>query len=195
MTHTNPTCFENKSSIPSSSRRPFLIFSLVVAISVFNWAGTAAFFIPGFTSTASAFRGALVGKSADQNIGYLSDQALSWQTEVYDTDNFHSGGSEFFVIPAGVSKVRVSGSVLWNNNTGAGSRFLYTKTDNQFAPLGRALTANRKTGSYVMGQSVHSAVMNVSQGQIIRLHADQDSGITTSVLAGNNTWFAIQVVP
>ncbi len=195
MTHTNPTCFENKSSIPSSSRRPFLIFSLVVAISVFNWAGTAAFFIPGFTSTASAFRGALVGKSADQNIGYLSDQALSWQTEVYDTDNFHSGGSEFFVIPAGVSKVRVSGSVLWNAAVNAGSRYLYTKTNGAFAPQGRALKADRKASPFVMGQSVHSAVMNVSPGQLIRLHADQTSGSTTSVLAGNNTWFAIEVVP
>ena len=195
MTHTNPTCFENKSSIPASLRRPFLIFSLAVAISVFNWAGTAAFFIPGFTSIASAFQGALIGSTSNQNVGHLSDTALGWNTEVYDTNNFHSGSNNYFVIPSGVSKVRVSGSVLWNNNTGAGSRFLYTKTDNQFAPLGRALTANRKTGSYVMGQSVHSAVMNVSQGQIIRLHADQDSGITTSVLAGNNTWFAIQVVP
>ncbi len=195
MTHINPTYFENKSSIPSSLRRSFLIFSLAVAISVVNWAGTAAFFIPGFTSIASAFRGALVGKSANQNIGSLSDQALSWQTEVYDTDNFHSGGNEFFIIPAGVTKVRVSGSVLWSANVNRGSRYLYTKTGGSFAPRGRALKADTKAAPYEMGQSVHSAVMTVSPGQFIRLHADQTSGYTTSIIAGNNTWFAIEVVP
>ncbi len=195
MNHANPTCFENKSNIPASLRRPFLIFSLAVAISVMQWSATTAFSLPGLTSTATAFQGALIGSTSNENVGHLSDTALGWNTEEYDTNNFHSGSNNYFVIPAGVTKVRVSGSVLWSANTNSGSRFLYTKTDNQFAPLGRALTANKKAPSYVMGQSVHSAVMNVSQGQIIRLHADQDSGITTSVIAGNNTWFAIQVVP
>ncbi len=195
MTHANPTCLEAKSPISASLRRSFLIFSLAVAISVVNWAGTAAFFIPGFTSIASAFRGALVGKTGPQNVGHLSNTALSWNTEVYDTDNFHSGGNDYFVIPAGVTRVRLSGSVLWSDNTNSGSRFLYTTRNGGFVPEGRAVSAIPKTQAFVMGQVMSTAVLAVSPGQIFRLRADQDSGITTSVLNSPVTWFAIEVLP
>ncbi len=195
MTYSDPTCLEIKPSIPTSLRRSFLIFSLAAAISVMQWSATTAFSLPGLTSIASAFQGALVGTNTNQNVANLSDTAIWWNIEAYDTNNFHAGSNNFFTIPAGVFKVRVSGSVLWHDNTNAGSRYLYTKTNNAFAPQGRALTASTKTGAFVMGQSVHSAVMNVSPGQQIRLHADQNSGITTNVRAGNNTWFAIEVLP
>jgi len=145
--------------------------------------------------TLPNFKGALLIKNADQNINHLSDTPVTWQTEVYDIGNFHAPGADSFVIPVGpVTHVRISGSVLWDANPSAGGRFIYTTTNGGFAEKGRAISAIPKIATHVMGQGVHTAVLEVRAGDIIRLHADQDSGITTKILNSPVTWFALEVV-
>lgn len=141
------------------------------------------------------FKGALLVKNADQNINNLSDTPVTWQTEVYDTDNFHAPGADSFVIPVGpVTHVRISGSVLWDANPSSGGRFIYTTTNGGFNEKGRSISAIPKIATHVMGQGVHTAVLEVRAGDIIRLHADQDSGSTTKILNSPVTWFALEVV-
>jgi len=127
-------------------------------------------------------------------VGNLSDTALTWQTEEYDTDNFHAQNTNYFIIPYGVIKVRITGSVLWSDDTNQGSRYLYTKINDQFNKNGRGLSAIPKTRSYSMGQFVQTAIISVKEGDVIRLHADQDSGRTTKITKSPPTWFSLEVI-
>lgn len=123
----------------------------------------------GPAGQAPIFRGALAGGNAGQSIRPLSDTVLTWQTESYDTGGFHAPDSDSFVIPKGVSKVRLSGAVVWSVNP-TGSRYLYTytngggytKTKRQFKIIRTSpfRCASRHT---IMDQNVHSAVMAVSE--------------------------------
>jgi hypothetical protein len=148
----------------------------------------------GPPGTSYQFRGALVWSTTDQTVPHLTDTNLAWQSEIYDTDNLHAPGSNFFKIPAGVSRVRLSGGVVWDS-TPSGSRAIFTKVNNLLKPVGRALVFSPKTTNFVMGQNIHSAVIVVNANDEIRLVATQDSGQNV-VVHGNNeaTWFAIEIL-
>ncbi len=178
----------------SRLKNSFVIFSLAVAISIISWAGTATFSIPGLTSIASAqFRGALLGSTTNQTVPNLTETTVAWNTVAYDTDNFNTVPS-FFIIPAGVSKIRVSGSVVWSPYI-LGSRFLWVELNGQTIPLGRGLSSIPATQNIAMGQEVRSAVIQVSQGQSLRLKVYQNSGIPLTVYGSNTaSWFAIEVL-
>ncbi len=148
----------------------------------------------GPQGTSYQFRGALVWSTSDQTVPHLTDTDIIWQAEIYDTDGFHPPNSTAFVIPAGVSKVRLSAGVVWDA-TPSGARAIFTTLNGQLQPVGRALVFSPKTTNFVMGQNIQSAVILVNTGDVIRLAATQDSGQNV-VVHGNNaaTWFAIEVL-
>ncbi len=195
MTHVNQHCLKTKLRISNNSKQIIKIFSLAIAISFISWIGAATFSIPGLSSIASAqFRGALIGSNINQTVPNLTETTLSWQIEAYDTDNFHSGGSSLFNIPIGVSKVRVSGSVVWSNNN-SGSRFIWVLLNDQYIPLGRGLSSIPAAPFFPMGQAVYTGVIQVVPGQNLRMKAYQTSGAPLTIFGANTaTWFSIEVL-
>jgi hypothetical protein len=63
------------------------------------------------------FRGALVYKfDADQVVASDANVQLTVSNVVYDTDGFFNPTTNRFVIPAGVSKVRLTAQAIWGSN-------------------------------------------------------------------------------
>ncbi len=65
---------------------------------------------------ATAFRGALVAKTANQTISNLTGTVLTWDAEDYDTDAIHDNvtNNSRLTVPAGVVFVQLAASAFWN---------------------------------------------------------------------------------
>lgn len=143
------------------------------------------------TQTNRAFRGAMCSLTATRSFANVIFP-VPWDTTLYDTDAFWSIASPGrFVIPQGVTKVRLSaamspdGSVLGSNNDTLGFR----KNGERFP--GEAVSG-RELGYADVGLSITSPVIPVVPGDFFEVRY---SNSTT----GNKAWsvhsyFSIEVV-
>lgn len=134
----------------------------------------------------AGFSGALVRLSVDQNV---SSGLITWDTEVYDTDAWHSTSSDTgrMTTPSGTSLLRLTGNAQ------------HASTIQNF-PIG---LERQGADFYGMAQSfagpyaiqaacnVVSALIEVSAGVWFNL----DSLFNDDVDASENTWFAVERVP
>jgi hypothetical protein len=122
---------------------------------------------------APAFRGALLNLTATKPVPSAVDTALPWDGVVYDSEGFWSSGNPTRItIPAGISKARFKGNILWGFG-GGGYRHIWI----------------HKNGALFPGTGKES-----DAGDIFEFIARQTSGSTKNVLAAPDTWFAIEVV-
>lgn len=112
---------------------------------------------------ASGFVGVSVSSTTDQTVSNATYTALTWDSEYFDTDSFHSNvtNNSRITIPSGkAGKYLVSGYITWDNGT-TGSRQLvirkngsstYTQslTAANFYPTGTvSYTADLAVGDYI----------------------------------------------
>ena len=143
------------------------------------------------------FRGSLVYSSVDFTISNDTLTTLSWDTESYDTDGFHSAGAPTqFVVPTGVTMVRLLGSTLWDTNATGYRKQVFQK--NGADVRGQAMQSHRQhTGGTInTAYQLSSAPIQVSAGDTLTLAAYQNSGANRTISAdsGFSTWFAIMVM-
>lgn len=108
------------------------------------------------SSTTPTFVGCSVTKSANQTISNNTSTLLTWDTEQFDTDGFHSTttNTSRITIPSGKNgKYNITFSVRWVANTTGRRRIVIRKNGvdafNGFE-AGQSIDATSNTGSLVM---------------------------------------------
>lgn len=146
-------------------------------------------------SSGLAFTGALVKKSANQSTANFTNGALiDWTAEEYDNGNFHDNttNSSRLTVPAGVTKVRVSGQVYIQNSTGDTWKAVYILKNGSSAYTGFAGTTI-ESGFASMSPQTSTPVISVVPGDYFEfgLQEELDSNVTINA---TYSWFAIEVV-
>ena len=140
------------------------------------------------------FKGALLRKGENQLIPNDTIMALTWTDVVYDTDNIHDIGSPTrLTIPSGISKIKITGSVGFHENTG-GRRvvFIYKNGDGRYS--GRAsVTVVPVAGTATVVQ-VSSPVLPVVAGDYFEIMVQQTSGQDIYITDYYNVWVAIEAI-
>lgn len=139
------------------------------------------------------FKGALINKSAGGSIPSGSWTSLTFDTEQYDTDAWHSTvtNTDRLTVPSGVSKVRLCAQAGWASSaTGARGLRIIKNADSAPAIGLPNLFLPGQTGGNSL--NVQSSVIDVTPGDYFRLQAYQASGAGLDLLTP--TWFAIEVV-
>lgn len=149
----------------------------------------------------AAFRGALVYYGGlGQSIADTFTTAVAFNYESYDTDEIHDGSTNNtrLTVPAGVTKVRLSGSVAWaGNTTGRRALRMYKNGVGSFAGNPHSTQSGYSVSH---GQSVSSGALAVTGGDYFELVVYQDSGAALDVnenvfgLNERDTWFCMEIL-
>lgn len=141
----------------------------------------------GGDGALAEFKGALVTKSTTQSLLSSTTTALTFDTEEYDTSGFHDNvtNNSRLTVPAGVSRVRVSGMVT--RQTTANQLYAdIAKNGSDFIGKGEADTDTSGSDSV----NVISAIVDVSPGDYFELRAFASTSSTLEA----ECWFAIEAI-
>jgi hypothetical protein len=125
-----------------------------------------------WASSGSSFSGVLVGNTASQNIPNNTATAITWATETFDTDAFHSTSSNTsrITIPSGkAGYYLVGGQVEINANT---SGFRTLSLYKNGSPYKRVTI----TPSGLEPTMVITVPINLAVGDYVELYFTQNSG-------------------
>lgn len=157
-----------------------------------------------------SFRGALVrkalnnGAAVNQTLGNNVSNpfdVVSFNESVYDTDSLWNGTDNCFVVPAGVSKVRLLGQVVFLQNGGGTRQILaQRKSASQANPTvwsfftGQPIQNTEAVSGTTTDPSFASVVIPVAAGDKFALMAWQTSGHNIDISGGTGTFFAMEIV-
>lgn len=152
----------------------------------------------------AAFKGALVYKAgSDQSIPNGIQTMTTFNTEVYDTDGFFDASTSAtrFVIPEGVTAVRMACQHIWYNNANGIRQIVLKKNypaNNGYGvggwyPGNPAVTLGAN-GATTTDPHVYTGVIPVQAGDFFECEAYQNSGVGLNLLASVGTWFFIEAV-
>jgi hypothetical protein len=140
------------------------------------------------SAPAATFAGVSVYKSTNQSVSNATFTAITFDTEDYDTDAFHSTSSNTsrFTVPSGkAGKYLISGNIAFDAN-GTGVREIAIYKNGSVLNYGPTIQTVAATyGTYVP----ISYVLNLSVADYIEIFAFQNSGGTLAVqgLSTNTT--------
>lgn len=144
------------------------------------------------------FRGAMIKLPATpptQDVPPGSAHIVSWGQEVYDTDNFWDPANpEYFLIPAGVSNVRITSNVVWEGTDQTGTRWLWMTKNGQSDFDGNPLSSMNATDPGFTGQNFTSGVIPVVENDQFRLEINHLAGADLNITDNESTWFAIEII-
>ena len=155
-----------------------------------DFGGSAIYVSDGGPAWSRAF----VSSSSDQEIPNATPTLLVWQTEHYDDgDWFASSGDEFFTVPTGVTRVRLSGGVNWE--AGGGTFRVASFTQEGAGFVGDSLNTHQPTAA-ASGDSDSSVspVVDCSADDEFRVTVLHNEGAALDVKFGNHTYFGIEAV-
>lgn len=149
----------------------------------------------------SAFKGAMVHNEKG-NIQAVPDSYAKTQwTKIrfpiisYDTDHLWDAKNQQFVVPDGVSFVRLSGQIVWSHDSFGARQVLITKNNKLFDGYAA------QNGNAIIGttpdQNVSTAILKVEPGDTFQLqawHIQSDKNVPTSIYDNGGTWFSIEVI-
>jgi hypothetical protein len=175
-------------------------FILVFVDATIGWKIVSEINAGSVGASIPSFKGALVAlpsTSANQTLSNTTWTPIGYDTEEYDTDNFHDNAvnNSRLTVPAGVSRVKLTANVYWQQDN-----------------VGRRIHALRKNGAQIIGSfyasilpedgigsntssvNLASPVLSVSEGDYFEINAYQDSGGNLDIDSGDINWFAIEVI-
>jgi hypothetical protein len=160
------------------------------------------FFTPGLSAGnwAVPFRGALLRRTADAT-SLSFPWIAAWQAAVYDTDAFWSAGAPTrLTVPAGVTGVRLHGSIRLPDAASVGAinlQILRNGASVSASYPGTAMWAVRVGGTGFTDNAAFfiTPVLSVSPGDYFELRVNRTGlGTPTTVLADAATFMAIEVI-
>lgn len=143
------------------------------------------------------FRGALVTKAADQTgANYTAVPTyIAWDTEAYDTDAIHDTvtNNSRLTVPAGVTKVRLTGQVAVSNATA--SEWATLAIDKNGVTTAYAGHGSTKAVSSDASPrlNVRGPVVSVVPGDYFQLRLTIQTDASVDVLA-TYSWFAMEII-
>lgn len=139
-------------------------------------------------------RGGFFYSTASQAVpsGSSLPTTVNFGARDYDPISLWSGAGGNITIPAGVSRVRLTGGVLMDAAATASYRELaFTNNGNSARGLGhQSTTSVAGKGTYL---NVTSGVVLVTPGDIIRMTIGHDDGVTRN-LAANYCWLQVEII-
>lgn len=138
-------------------------------------------------------RGALVNQATSFNLSNSTATTVSWDNEVYDTDEIHDNvtNNSRLTVPSGVTHVRLSGNYKDSNNT-TGWRFIVVNK-NGSSMDGAGSQSQSAAGANTHILNYNSGILEVVADDFFEMQAFQNSGGSTS-LSGTEFWFAMEIV-
>jgi hypothetical protein len=155
------------------------------------------FNVSGGGGAAGAFgpasRGALVGRTTTQSIANVTDTAVQFDQEQYDTDAIHDSATNNsrLTVPAGVTKVRLAANVEWDNLGAEAFRQMWLHKNGALFP-GSAKHINKESTQGWM--NVATGAVEVTAGDYFELIVRQSSGSSINIVNSDNTWFSLEIV-
>jgi len=137
------------------------------------------------------FSGILLNKTKGEKIKSSTTAAVHWDKVMYNTDGFWSKSkSSRIVVPKGVTKVRVSGNVIWESDSSSYRNFIIQKNGSYTAGL--PYTRIPAHGTSPMAGT--SSVVEVEEGDYFEVIVRQSTGSDLELRADPHSWFALEVV-
>lgn len=139
------------------------------------------------------FRGALVQKSIWQLAPNNTLTLITWDVEIYDTDNIHNNvlNPSRLTVPPGVSRVKVFAQGEWQTNSAGHRRISIYKNNNPTLPV---IADYRPTSTYAY-QSISSPAIPVSPGDYFELKIFQNSGVDLHFPPDPEiAWFGMEII-
>lgn len=155
----------------------------------FDWGDVAA------GGSATPLKRAMVTATANQSIPDSTTTFLNmWSTEQFDEGDWWSAANPSrLTVPAGVTKVRVLGSVVFAANATGIRQVVILKNGANFA--GRPATGYNASSSGNYTTFMASGVLDVTPGDYFEFRVYQSSGGALNVLAlDSSNWFGIEEV-
>ena len=146
-----------------------------------------------------AFRGVLVYNNANQTIITATSTFLTFNLEIYDTDNIHDNSinTSRLIVPTGVAKVRISAFVSWElNATGIRATTLYKNGSLLGLPFIRSAN-NALSGTVANIDHFVSPILNVAAGDYFELSVYHTKGADSYVegnSSGRSSSFAMEII-
>lgn len=141
-----------------------------------------------------AFKGAMVTLSTNQSVADSTPTKVAYDTSRYDDLSFFDAVNNRFVIPDGVSKVRLRAQVFWAVNA-TGYRFAWFKKNGIGNFEGNARDSNNGVSGKDTILSIESTVLRVTPGDYFEVEVSQNSGSALDLVAANIVnYFAVEVV-
>ncbi len=142
-----------------------------------------------------SFRGAAARLTADESIANNTTTAVPWDSTIEDVGGFWSAlNPTRLTVPAGVTRIRVTGNVNWDVN-GTGKRIAWIdKNGGPFA--GRPAVEQQAVSSAgsTTRQNLTSRPIAVIAGDYFELKVFQNAGASRLVLSGNDSWLSIEAL-
>ena len=140
-------------------------------------------------------RGALVTLAVNETgADYTTPAAVPFDAEGYDTDTIHSNSvnNSRLTVPAGVSKVRLSGNVALTLTTSADFGNLIIRKGASVDYIGAASIAVELTSTF--GQiNIASPILAVTPGDYFELYLTMETDNSITVF-DDRSWFAMEII-
>lgn len=140
-------------------------------------------------------RNALVARGSNLSVPDASDQIVSWDTEIQDDFGLHDPvtNNSRLTVPAGAGLVTLSANVEWAAAASGHRDLRLLKNGLNFA--GAALVRDSAiSASLGLLQNLASPVLIVVPGDYFELQVRQESGAALDLVAGDHSWFSMEIV-
>jgi len=151
--------------------------------------------------TPKKFKGALAYKSASETITTSTYTHLSFDSEDYNTDTIHDTvtNNQRLTVPAGITKIRLSGQVVWGTSATGERNVGISKNDETTNPtggIGMPKVFSNATGTLGAVQNFSSSIITVAGGDYFTLYVWHNVGSDSSVIGNvqHRTWFAMEII-
>ncbi len=137
--------------------------------------------------------GASVIKSDLQNCTNGSSIILTWDGELYDTDDIHDNAvnNSRLTVPPGFTKVRLNAAITWTINNTNGRILSFKKNGANFVGMSQHYKMARKESM----DSIASGVIECIGGDYFEVRCFQDSGTSQKIVGTHdNTNFSMELV-
>jgi hypothetical protein len=187
MTTTGDTIYSSSGSTPARLGIGSTGQVLTVAAGIPSWATPAG----GVT-----FSGCSLWKSANQSVANNTNTAITFDSESFDTDGFHSTSSNTsrVTIPAGkAGYYLITGTLSWAANA-TGGRWCYLRKNGSMVSaiaVPYAMQGSSASGVWTAGAFSH--IGNFAVSDYIELFAEQGSGGALNINGGNVEGCVMQV--
>jgi hypothetical protein len=146
----------------------------------------------------SILSGAVVFLPANQMVQHKVALTLSWADPLYDSGFYNPSEPTRLTVPAGISFVRTSASIVWGTDqrgryNARGVRQIVVKKNGAFYPGGFVVN-QQSIAPTTTDQGGISAWVPVDEGDYFTIEAWQTSGLAVNAYKASGTWFAIEAM-
>jgi len=137
-------------------------------------------------------RGALIYRATTQSIPNNTATTVTWDATNYDTSGIVSSIGNGFIVPNGVTKVKITAQVAWDAAAGGLREVGINKHNTAYVGTSDVIVQGPVGASSIIIQCV-TPVLQVTGFDSFSCVVNQTSGASLNLLA-DTTWFEMQII-